>query len=95
MVDYPALNTDRVAGSTLQNGSIWATVIHDITKGDIGTDATPAPISGAKSSLFFGFHDTNSGNNEINTGFYNIEEESIEATDDTGSGFFPAIIPAQ
>lgn len=86
---YPKLNNQDI----VQNSAIWTTNIFDVTaKGYTNESSSIEDLN--KSLLYFGFHQANAGN-EINTGFYNIEEESIEATDDTGSGFFPAIIPAQ
>lgn len=93
-VSYPALNDDSSAGSTLTNGAIWATDIFQFT-GKSYDDQDSVAEDLDKYSLFFGFHEPGGSGNEIRSGFYNIEEESILATDDTGVGFFPAIIPAQ
>ena len=84
--NYPALNTV----ATVQGGAISATNIHQLDSKGYTNDTSIAEDQ-SRFSLFFGFHESDTGN-KIKTGFFNIEEEKIMTDDTATSGNFPAII---
>jgi hypothetical protein len=84
--NYPALNSS----TTVQDGAVWATQPYQLTSKGFTNDAsTMADLD--RYVLFFGFHESDTGN-KIRTGFFNIHEEEIMTDDSTTSGNFPAII---
>lgn len=84
--NYPALNTN----ATVDSASLHASPIYQLTNKGWTNDSSVGDDLN-KYVLFFGYHESQTGN-KIKTGFFNIEEEAIMTDDSTTSGNFPAII---
>lgn len=83
---YPALNKTY---PIVANSKIASTNATSVTKGYTNTASVAQDLTRLISII--GFHESNSGN-KIRTGFYNTQKESIQTTDTTTSGNYPAFI---
>jgi len=96
-VNYNAPNLN--INDTVNGEPIFVTPVFTLTKGfnvtaadwNSTTGSVTATTPTTKPTLFFGFHESDSGN-EINIGMFNIEKEQISTTSTGVSGAFPANI---
>lgn len=89
-IDYqsPKLNKN----ATVNNAAISLTPVYSVTKGHRSPASVIATPDNTKNILFYTFHEVNGANNQLNTGMFNIDSESIATQSDAIEGSYPSYI---